>query len=188
MFKDFFMRKFILFITILFIGFALVSCMPSQANAQNIQKWFCSDLKLNAVGTHANVPNVNVNGAGIMGSDTMIFLDVNTSNNYTIGWWSVASSGTYLRTGTTSYISIRASYDGIHAFDLPGSDTVRNPNVYKYNGTNTPFYKWTITSNGRQNYKTFGFPYPYMVFYVFKGQDSTTVRGSAYIERTRNSK
>ena len=113
------MRNLISLFAILLIGFFVISCCEQSSAQQNLKGWYCKNLKMNAIGTHGNVPNVNKAGAGIWGTDTTINLPV-ANDNFTIGWWAIACTSTRVGTGTTSFISLKGSFDNINYFNLPG--------------------------------------------------------------------
>lgn len=184
------MKKIISFLIISIFAIACFTIVPTQSPGQNIDGWFCTILKLNAVGTHANIPNVNRAGAGIWGTDTTLFVPV-ASPNYNATWWSVSCYSSRVGTGTTSYIALKASYDGTSAATklatsvFIAGDSSKFDNYSRITNANSspPFYKWTITNSGNSTWTGSAFPYPYMTLYILKGNDSTTVSCYYHIER-----
>jgi hypothetical protein len=180
------MKKLLSFLIITIITFATISCF-APVSAQNVDGWFVKNLKLNAVGTHANVPNVNIAGAGIYGTDTTIYLPV-ASPNYNVGWWSVSCFATRVGTGTQSYLALKGTYDGTSSTTKAASSAFLTADstlnfTRSISTSKVAPYKWVITNSGNVTMKGSNLPFPYLSLYILKGNDSTTVSCYYQIER-----
>ena len=195
------MKRFFAFLILCVSCFTITVTNPSAASAQNsFDKWFCQSLKMNAIlsnsgGITARDANIlNINGAGIYGTDTTLFIAI--PDQHKNSWWAVYAKAGRIGTGTTATITLKASMDGITTFDLPG-DTASKAggarfgaliNPYKISSANaSPFYKFSIaTSNSSYSFGPFeGFPFPYAAIYITKGNDSTTISSKIYFTPPR---
>ena len=147
----------------------IISCScPSVVHAQNVDGWFCRGLYMNGVTTGVPTNWRNINGSGIYGTDTTLYLNIGEPN-YNVTWWTISCNATTVTTGTQGYVTVLGSLDGTNYFNI------KNDTATKVNSLYTPWYKWTVANPGYSVFTGNRFPYRSVGLYILKGNTVSTV-------------